>query len=433
MWNTTVILLLLSSILASASPIPAPPEAGSSSNGHQITKRGASVVHFRRSSSISTTSHSAPANVRLAQKERALIRRKWGKVAGVRSSKVAQIAGKVAGKTPYRRDVKNTSKLFDVKKERGELQGTDPLIDQWDIWDHVYWGAMAVGTPFQQTTVQFDTGSSDLVLPMFSISYVDESGASGVLVSDAVSVAGLTVPQQTFAAVSSEIEGFSDPYAGIMGLGFQANANSGATPFFAKLVQSGSLESNIFSFYMTRGGVEGSELCLGCLNSGKYTGDDGQPFDWDIQSTGLSYQSPPNNNTAGPPPAWKSEPFLTTIDSGTTFIYVSKQIAKAFYDQIPHSRPASKDWGEGSYAFPCDSANDIGTISFGFAFGDQQYAIDIRDFNAGPESDGSKECVGGIFGDDLWEDIAILGAEFMKNWYSVFDYQTLAIGFARAI
>lgn len=44
----------------------------------------------------------------------------------------------------------------------------------------------------------------------FSISYMDESGASGVLVSDAVSVAGLTVPQQTFAAVSSEIEGFSD-------------------------------------------------------------------------------------------------------------------------------------------------------------------------------------------------------------------------------
>ncbi|KAG8922749.1 hypothetical protein FRC00_007082 [Tulasnella sp. 408] len=360
MRNTTIISLLLSSILASASPIPAPPEAGSSSNGPQITKRGASVVHFHRGSSTSITGHSAPANVRLAQKERARVQRKWGKVARGRSSKVAQIAGKVAGKTPNRRDVKDTSKLFDAKKKRGELQGKDPLLDQWDDFDIVYWGSMAVGTPFQQTSVLFDTGSSDLVLPMFSISYMDESGASGFLVSDAVSVAGLTVPQQTFAAVSSEIEGFSDPYAGIMGLGFQA-----------------------------KGGVEGSELCLGCLNSGKYTGG-------------------------------KLIIYLARHRSGT-----HKATLTIFHPKkIPHSRPASKDWGEGS-------VNSIGTISFGF--GDQQYALDIRDFNAGPESDGSKECVGGIFGEDLWEDMAVLGDEFMKNWYSVFDYQTLAIGFAKAI
>lgn len=52
------------------------------------------------------------------------------------------------------------------------------------------------------------------------------------------------------------------------------SASSGATPFFANLVESGSLESNVFSFYMTRGGVEGSELCLGCVNSEKYTGSE---------------------------------------------------------------------------------------------------------------------------------------------------------------
>ncbi|KIO22917.1 hypothetical protein M407DRAFT_27559 [Tulasnella calospora MUT 4182] len=304
---------------------------------------------------------------------------------------------------------------FDIKKKRDGLQGADPMLDDWDQYDVSYSGPISVGTPNQETTVQFDTGSSDLVIPTFSIEYVDESGASGVLVTDTVAVAGLTVPQQTFAAVSSEIEGFSDPYAGIMGLGFLPNAASGSTPFFANLVQSGSLASNVFSFYMARGGVEGSELCLGCVNSGKYTGgvifypvvtftDDGQPLDWDIQSTGLSLEGPPRN-ASGPPTAWKSEAFIATIDSGTTFIYVSKKMAKALYDQvkpifairnsganeatltikIPKSRAASEDWGEGSYAFPCDSVSDIGTISFGF--GNEQYAIDLRDFNAGPESE----------------------------------------------
>ncbi|KIO22916.1 hypothetical protein M407DRAFT_27558 [Tulasnella calospora MUT 4182] len=115
-----------------------------------------------------------------------------------------------------------------------------------------------------------------------------------------------------------------------------------------------------------------------------------------------------------------------TIDSGTTFMYVSKETAKALYDKIPNSRPGSEDWDEGAYAFPCNSVHKLGAFSFGF--GDKQYAIDPRDFNASPESDGSTECVGGIFGDDLWEDVAVLGNAFLKNWYSVFDYDTPAIG-----
>lgn len=464
----TIILLLFSSILASASPISAPRGTASSGNGPQTAKRGASVVHFHRESSRSTTAHSATADVHRARirMERARIRWKWGAVDGGRSSKTVNVVKKMGNKILDKRDGQGIARPFDIKKKRDGLQGADPMLDDWDQYDVSYSGPISVGTPNQATTVQFDTGSSDLVVPTsscanctgplfdpsqsstfvgteipFSIEYVDESGASGVLVTDTVAVAGLTVPQQTFAAVSSEIEGFSDPYAGIMGLGFLPNAASGSTPFFANLVQSGSLASNVFSFYMARGGVEGSELCLGCVNSGKYTGgvifypvvtftDDGQPLDWDIQSTGLSLEGPPRN-ASGPPTAWKSEAFIATIDSGTTFIYVSKKIAKALYDQIPKSRAASEDWGEGSYAFPCDSVSDIGTISFGF--GNEQYAIDLRDFNAGPESDGSTHCVGGIFGDDLWEDIAILGDAFMKNWYSVFEYNTPAIGFAKAI
>ncbi|KAG8977776.1 hypothetical protein FRB90_008687, partial [Tulasnella sp. 427] len=80
-----------------------------------------------------------------------------------------------------------------------------------------------------------------------------------------------------------------------------------------------------------------------------------------------------------------SAAFKTTIDSGTTFIYVSKEIAKAFYKQIPHTRAASADWGEGAYAFPCNEFNSTGAISFGF--GAKEYEVDVRDFNAGPETE----------------------------------------------
>lgn len=46
------------------------------------------------------------------------------------------------------------------------------------------------------------------------------------------------------------------------------------------LAKAGALASNVFTFYMARGGAEGSELCIGCINSEKYTGDiDYYPLD----------------------------------------------------------------------------------------------------------------------------------------------------------
>lgn len=42
------------------------------------------------------------------------------------------------------------------------------------------------------------------------------------LANDTVAVAGLTVENQTFGAVTNETNGFSGPNAGLMGLGFTA-------------------------------------------------------------------------------------------------------------------------------------------------------------------------------------------------------------------
>ncbi|KAG8975630.1 hypothetical protein FRC05_005423 [Tulasnella sp. 425] len=52
--------------------------------------------------------------------------------------------------------------------------------------------------------------------------------------------------------------------------------------------------------------------------------------------------------------------------------------------------------------------------------------------------DGSELCIGCVNsekytgGDDLGGNLAIVGDEFMKNWYSVFDYNRGAVGFAKA-
>lgn len=43
---------------------------------------------------------------------------------------------------------------------------------------------------------------------------------------------------------------------------------------------------------------------------------------------------------------------------------------------------------------------------------------------------GSSDCVGGIIGEDIGGNMAVVGDEFMKNVYSVFDFDKKAVGFA---
>lgn len=50
------------------------------------------------------------------------------------------------------------------------------------------------------------------------------------------------------------------------------SSEAGATPFFETLASNNKLALPVFSFYMSRDGGSGSELCFGCINSAKYTG-----------------------------------------------------------------------------------------------------------------------------------------------------------------
>ncbi|KIO28275.1 hypothetical protein M407DRAFT_22485 [Tulasnella calospora MUT 4182] len=342
---------------------------------------------------------------------------------------------------------------FDI--QRRATSGHDPLVDVSDTIDEYYYGPLSIGTPAQPTTVDFDTGSSDLWLPLstcsgcpgplfktsssstykisstpFTIQYADGSSATGKVATDKVTVAGLSVSKQGFGAVTKETGNFLDSSsAGLMGLGFTANAESGATPFFINLANQGTLASNVFSFYMSRGGSSGSELCFGCTNSAKYTGSityysldssatSGTQYYWNIKSGGFSYNGGSSSGS-----------FSAVIDSGTTLIYIPTAAAKKFYASIPGAKDASSSVGDGFYTYPCNTS--LGSIAI--AFGSTKYAINPADFNLGPVSEGSSLCVGGIVGDDVGGSLAIIGDEFMKNWYSVFNYSTKSVGFAKAI
>ena len=137
-----------------------------------------------------------------------------------------------------------------------------------------------LGTPPKPFSLIVDTGSSDLgvqssgscqncsrnpatfdhsssssardLQQSFDITYGIGS-TSGDLFTDVVSVAGKTVQNQTFA-VADEMSGEwqQQPASGILGLGFQTNAKSGAPPFFENLMSEGAVSEKVFSFLFGR-------------------------------------------------------------------------------------------------------------------------------------------------------------------------------------
>ncbi|KAG8975298.1 hypothetical protein FRB90_009557, partial [Tulasnella sp. 427] len=162
--------------------------------------------------------------------------------------------------------------------------------------DYLYYGDLSVGTPAQVTTIDFDTGSSDLIIPSsqcttcvgpffepsnsrslinypatFNTSFGDGSSASGLLVADTVTIGTLSVLNQPFAVITDSAGNFDGPNSGLMGLAFESLAQTKAMPWFFNLADQGELESNIFSFYLSRQEADGSELCIGCLDSSKFT------------------------------------------------------------------------------------------------------------------------------------------------------------------
>ncbi|XP_032947960.1 cathepsin E isoform X2 [Rhinolophus ferrumequinum] len=318
-----------------------------------------------------------------------------------------------------------------------------------------YFGTISIGSPPQNFTVIFDTGSSNLWVPSvyctssacktharfypsqsntysasgshFFIQYGTGS-LSGIIGADHVSVEGLTVVSQQFGeSVTEPGQTFvSAEFDGILGLGYPSLAVGGVTPVFDNMMAQNLVDVPMFSVYMSSGpeGNTDSELIFGGYDHSHFSGS----LNWVPVTKQGYWQIALDTIQVGGVVMFCSEGCQAIVDTGTSLITGPSDEIKQLQKAIG-AEPV-----DGEYAVECDYLNVMPDVTFtinGVPYTLQPTAYTLLDF-----VNGMKFCPSGFQGLDIQPPAGplwILGDVFIRQFYSVFDRGDNRVGLAPAV
>lgn len=314
-----------------------------------------------------------------------------------------------------------------------------------------YYGTVSIGTPPQSFQVIFDTGSSNLWVPKVGCKHCgipfigqkskydhtasstyDEDGkefnimygsgsVSGFFSQDSVTLADdIVVEGQRFAEIE-DAGGLGLAYSlgkfdGILGLGFTSISIDGATTVLENAIKQNKLDQPVFSFYL--GDNAPGELTFGGYDSDKFEGD----LEFVKLDSATYWQIVLDKVSAGDYEDVSSDKITAIVDSGTSLLTGPKtEISKIA------SAVGAKANIMGEYTIDCAKVDDIPDVVF--TIGGTEYTIPGK--NTVIQAQGT--CLFAFMGLDIpapgpqW----ILGDVFMREYYTVFNYNDQTIGFAK--
>ncbi|XP_008314383.1 nothepsin [Cynoglossus semilaevis] len=321
----------------------------------------------------------------------------------------------------------------------------------YNFMDAQFYGEIRLGTPEQNFTVVFDTGSADLWVPsvycvseacalhhrfkafestsfrhdgrMFGIHY-GSGHLMGVMARDTLKVDNVTVLNQEFG------ESVYEPGAafvlaqfdGVLGMGYPSLAEILGNPVFDSMMAQKSVDEDVFSFYLSR--KQEGELMLGGADQALYT----EPINWipvtakgywQIKMDGVAVQGMSSFCPRG---------CQAIVDTGTSLI-AGPTADILQLQQLIGATPTNI----GEFLIDCVRLASLPHVTF--ALGGREYTLTAEQY-VRKEMLGDRElCFSGFQTVDIVSPegpLWILGDVFLTEYYSIFDRAQDRVGFAPA-
>ncbi|KAM5202695.1 renin isoform 1-T1 [Hipposideros larvatus] len=321
--------------------------------------------------------------------------------------------------------------------------------------DTQYYGEIGIGTPPQTFKVIFDTGSANLWVPSTKCSplytaceihslydssetssymengteftiYYGSGKVKGFLSQDMVTVGGITVTQ-TFGEVTELplIPFMLAKFDGVLGMGFPAQAVGGVTPVFDHILSQRVLKEDVFSVYYSRNShLLGGEIVLGGSDPQYYQGNFhyvsiSKTGSWQIKMKGVSVRSTT---------LLCEEGCMVVVDTGASYISGPTSSLRLLMETL-----GAKELSTDEYVVNCNQVPTLPDISF--HLGGRAYTLTSADYVLQDPYSNDDLCTLALHGLDVpppTGPVWVLGASFIRKFYTEFDRRNNRIGFALA-
>ncbi|KAL8658524.1 MAG: hypothetical protein Q9226_000937 [Calogaya cf. arnoldii] len=240
---------------------------------------------------------------------------------------------------------------------------------------------------------------------------------SGLKATDTVKLAGFSISLPFGLAHTISEDFMSYPIDGILGLGPPTGKSTDYPTFMETIQETSLLSSKLFGVSLQRSsdGATDGELSFGAPDTSKYHGN----LSYTSVIKGASMWEIPIAEIKVNGSLYPLTKKTAIIDTGTSFMLLPPADAKQVHSGIP----GAQEDGE-AFNLPCLSKTPIQ-----LKFSEVLYNISPADYVGSPVEDGSSTCTSNILGRQPFEDDQwLVGDVFLKNVYTVFDYDDERIG-----
>ncbi|KAG7320325.1 hypothetical protein KOW79_016178 [Hemibagrus wyckioides] len=326
----------------------------------------------------------------------------------------------------------------------------------YNFMDAQYYGQISLGTPEQNFTVIFDTGSADLWVPssycvshacaahhrfkavesstyihdgrIFGIHY-GSGHLLGIMAKDKLTVGSMVLPDQVFGESVYE-PGMSfvmTKFDGVLGLSYPSLAEELGAPVFDNIMKQKKVEKPMFSFYLSNNSNStslGGELMLGGMDEELFI----PPINWlPVTLKGYWQIKLDEVKVQGSATFCHSHSCQTIVDTGTTLI-----TGPTSYILILQQLIGATPTAIGEYLVDCSRISSLPVVSF--VLNGVEYVLTADAYIRRDTINGKDICISGFQATDIMSPfgpIWILGDIFLSQVYSIYDRGEDRVGFAQ--